>query len=93
MLLSQTGVHKDKLANYVEIDFPEVTTKKVMSIRKSKELSAVLGTTADIHVCEHLQRSFCRRLGSGKLSQLKGERLCMHRRIISCLPTCASRHL
>jgi hypothetical protein len=46
-------VHKEKLANYVEIDFPEVTSKKVMCIRKSKELSAVLGDAADIHVCKH----------------------------------------
>lgn len=59
MLLSQTGVHKDKLANYVEIDFPEVTSKKAMSIRKSKELSAVLGNAPDIYVCEHLQRFSC----------------------------------
>ena len=28
---------------YVEIDFPEITTRKAMSIRKSKELSAALG--------------------------------------------------
>jgi hypothetical protein len=53
--ISQTGVHKDILSNYVEIDFPEVTGKKAMSIRKSKELSAVLGNPSDILVCEHLQ--------------------------------------
>jgi len=47
-----TGVHKDILSNYVEIDFPEVTGKKVMSIRKSKELSAVLGNPSDIHVSQ-----------------------------------------
>jgi hypothetical protein len=86
-------VHKNKLANYVEIDFPEVTSKKAMSIRKSKELSAVLGDAADIHVCEHLQRFRCRHLGSGRLSQLKEERLWMHQHIIYCLPTYAFRHL
>ncbi|KAF8133125.1 S-adenosyl-L-methionine-dependent methyltransferase [Mycena galopus ATCC 62051] len=35
-----TGAHKDALAAYVEMDFPEITTKKAMAIRKSKELSA-----------------------------------------------------
>ncbi|KAG5637726.1 hypothetical protein H0H81_003436 [Sphagnurus paluster] len=37
------GTHKDTLATYVEVDFPEVTTRKAMSIRKSKELGAILG--------------------------------------------------
>nr|GAT48584.1 predicted protein [Mycena chlorophos] len=37
-----TGAHKDALATYIELDFPEITTKKAMAIRKSKELSAVL---------------------------------------------------
>ncbi|KAF8070720.1 S-adenosyl-L-methionine-dependent methyltransferase [Lyophyllum atratum] len=46
-----TGTHKDALATYVEMDFPEVTSKKAMAIRKSKELSAVLGTSpSDIQV-------------------------------------------
>ncbi|KAJ7119623.1 leucine carboxyl methyltransferase [Mycena epipterygia] len=39
-----TGAHKDALAAYVELDFPEITSKKAMAIRKSKDLSAVLGT-------------------------------------------------
>lgn len=56
MLLRQTGAHKDKLANYVEIDFPEVTSKKAMAIMRSKELSVVLGNPSDIHVGERLQR-------------------------------------
>ncbi|KAJ7675490.1 leucine carboxyl methyltransferase [Mycena rosella] len=38
-----TGAHKDALAAYVELDFPEITSKKAMAIRKSKDLSAVLG--------------------------------------------------
>lgn len=48
----QTGAHKDKLANYVEIDFPEVTSKKAMAIMRSKELSVVLGNPSDIHVAQ-----------------------------------------
>ena len=50
-LLRQTGTHRDKVATYVEIDFPEVTSKKAMSIRKSKELSNVLGNATDVHLC------------------------------------------
>ena len=74
MLFSQTGVHRDKLANYVEVDFPEVTSKKAMSIRKSKELSTVLGNAADIHVCQHFsnftvdiqaQVDYCSSRGNG----------------------------
>ncbi|KII95638.1 hypothetical protein PLICRDRAFT_98074 [Plicaturopsis crispa FD-325 SS-3] len=38
-----TGPYKNLLASYVEFDFPEVTSQKAMAIRKSKELSAVLG--------------------------------------------------
>ncbi|KAF8198391.1 leucine carboxyl methyltransferase [Mycena galopus ATCC 62051] len=45
-----TGAHKDALAAYVEMDFPEITTKKAMAIRKSKELSAVLGNPAEVAV-------------------------------------------
>ncbi|KAF5380584.1 hypothetical protein D9615_004670 [Tricholomella constricta] len=40
-----TGTHKDALATYIEVDFPEVTTKKAMAIRKSKDLSAILGSS------------------------------------------------
>ncbi|KAJ6558150.1 leucine carboxyl methyltransferase [Mycena capillaripes] len=45
-----TGAHKEALAAYVEMDFPEITTKKAMAIRKSKDLSAVLGNPADVVV-------------------------------------------
>ncbi|KAG6902771.1 hypothetical protein C0995_011919 [Termitomyces sp. Mi166 len=38
-----TGKYKDLLKKYVEIDFAEVTSKKAMAIRKSRELSKVLG--------------------------------------------------
>ena len=36
------------MAKYIEIDFAENTTKKAMTIRKSKELSAVLGKPEDV---------------------------------------------
>ncbi|KAI0079248.1 leucine carboxyl methyltransferase [Panus rudis PR-1116 ss-1] len=39
---------KDLLASYVELDFSENTTKKAMAIRKSRELSALLGTPDDV---------------------------------------------
>ncbi|KAF9268555.1 leucine carboxyl methyltransferase [Marasmius fiardii PR-910] len=41
-----TGPHKSVLSAYIEIDFSENTTKKAMAIRKSKELSAVVGVDA-----------------------------------------------
>ncbi|KAJ7747664.1 S-adenosyl-L-methionine-dependent methyltransferase [Mycena maculata] len=45
-----TGAHKVALAAYVELDFPEITSKKAMAIRKSRDLSAVLGNPADVTV-------------------------------------------
>ncbi|KAJ7117888.1 S-adenosyl-L-methionine-dependent methyltransferase [Mycena crocata] len=45
-----TSSHKDSLAAYVELDFPEITSKKAMAIRKSKDLSAVLGDPAAVAV-------------------------------------------
>ncbi|KAK7472413.1 carboxy methyl transferase for protein phosphatase 2A [Stygiomarasmius scandens] len=47
-----TGPLKDQLSSYVEIDFPEVTTKKAMAIKKSKDLSTVLGDTNDIKLAQ-----------------------------------------
>lgn len=44
----KTGPKKDAIRSYVEVDFVENTTKKAMAIRKSKELSAVLGPPEDI---------------------------------------------
>ncbi|PVF96733.1 leucine carboxyl methyltransferase [Serendipita vermifera] len=38
-----TGHLKEYISSYVELDFPEITTKKAMAIRKAKQLSAVLG--------------------------------------------------
>ncbi|KAI0628948.1 leucine carboxyl methyltransferase [Trametes polyzona] len=45
-----TGPKKDTLAKYIEIDFPEITTKKAMAIKKSKELSALLGPPENVAV-------------------------------------------
>ncbi|KZT01447.1 leucine carboxyl methyltransferase [Laetiporus sulphureus 93-53] len=45
-----TGPRKSWLKAYFELDFPEVTTKKAMAIRKSRDLSAVLGKPEDITV-------------------------------------------
>jgi len=38
-----TGPYKNRLAKYIEIDFPEVTSKKAMAISKNKDLSAIVG--------------------------------------------------
>jgi hypothetical protein len=46
--LRKTGPLKDQSSSYVELDFPEVTTKKAMAIKKSKDLSAVLGDPNEI---------------------------------------------
>ncbi|KAH8087815.1 leucine carboxyl methyltransferase [Cristinia sonorae] len=43
-----TSPRKDILGRYIEIDFSENTTKKAMAIRKSKELSALLGQPEDV---------------------------------------------
>ncbi|PPQ79591.1 hypothetical protein CVT26_015433 [Gymnopilus dilepis] len=42
------GPLKDALQTYFEVDFPEITTKKAMSIRKSKDLMAGLGDPAGV---------------------------------------------
>lgn len=39
----QTSPLKDHIASYVELDFPEITGKKARSIRRSKQLSSILG--------------------------------------------------
>lgn len=44
----QIGSHKETLSKYVEIDFAENTTKKAMAIRKSKDLSTLLGNPEDV---------------------------------------------
>ncbi|KAF9464970.1 S-adenosyl-L-methionine-dependent methyltransferase [Collybia nuda] len=45
------GPHKDTIAKYIEIDFPEITSKKALAIRKSDILSQGLGDSADILLC------------------------------------------
>jgi [phosphatase 2A protein]-leucine-carboxy methyltransferase len=48
----QTGPHKNLIKSYIEIDFPEITTKKAMSIKKSKALSEILGKPDEIRLGE-----------------------------------------
>lgn len=43
-----TGPRSHVLRSYLELDFPDVVTKKAMAIRKSRELSAVLGSPESI---------------------------------------------
>ncbi|TFK23147.1 leucine carboxyl methyltransferase [Coprinopsis marcescibilis] len=38
-----TGAYNEELSTYIEVDFPEIVTKKAMAIRKSKDMSQVLG--------------------------------------------------
>ncbi|KDR75649.1 hypothetical protein GALMADRAFT_68922 [Galerina marginata CBS 339.88] len=40
------------LQTYVEVDFPEITTKKAMAIRKSKDLMAGLGDPAAVSLAQ-----------------------------------------
>ncbi len=49
-MFGQTSACAAQLASYVEIDFPENTTKKAMAIRKSKELSSHLGKPEDVRL-------------------------------------------
>ncbi|KAH8115412.1 leucine carboxyl methyltransferase [Phellopilus nigrolimitatus] len=41
---------KDNVIKYIEIDFPEITMKKAMTIRKNKDLSSVLGEPEQVIV-------------------------------------------
>ncbi|KAF9560962.1 leucine carboxyl methyltransferase [Agrocybe pediades] len=47
-----TGPLNDSLHAYVEVDFPEITTKKTMAIRKSKDLSSGLGDPTAISLAQ-----------------------------------------
>ncbi|KAI6007607.1 S-adenosyl-L-methionine-dependent methyltransferase [Pisolithus orientalis] len=47
-----TGPYKDHLRVYAELDFPEVTVKKAMSIRKSSQLGAVLGSPETVSLAQ-----------------------------------------
>ncbi|KAI0036129.1 leucine carboxyl methyltransferase [Vararia minispora EC-137] len=44
------GTSREHLACYIELDFPENTTRKAMAVRKSKVLSAALGRSEDIQI-------------------------------------------
>lgn len=48
MFFRQAGPRASKLATYIEVDFAENTTKKAMAIRKSKDLSTLLGKPEDV---------------------------------------------
>ncbi|KAF5393277.1 hypothetical protein D9757_000448 [Collybiopsis confluens] len=43
-----TGPQNDGLSTYIEVDFPENTMKKAMAIKKSKDLSVILGSPIDV---------------------------------------------
>ncbi|TFY57730.1 hypothetical protein EVG20_g8426 [Dentipellis fragilis] len=45
-----TGPHKDLLVRYVELDFPEITSRKAMAIRKSKVLNPLLGPSESVKI-------------------------------------------
>jgi len=38
------------LGAYVELDFPEITTKKAMAIKKNKDLMAGLGDSSQVSI-------------------------------------------
>ncbi|KAF9486008.1 leucine carboxyl methyltransferase [Pholiota conissans] len=42
----------DNLKTYIEVDFPEITTKKAMAIRKSKELMSGLGDAGNVSLAQ-----------------------------------------
>lgn len=43
-----TGPHQDVIKSYIEVDFHEITTKKAMSIKKSRQLLEILGNPDEI---------------------------------------------
>ncbi|KAI0061215.1 leucine carboxyl methyltransferase [Artomyces pyxidatus] len=45
-----TGPHGNRLAKYIELDFPDITSRKAMTIRKSQLLSAVLGSPDNVAI-------------------------------------------
>lgn len=57
----KTGPRKDVLRAYFEVDFAENTTKKAMAIRKSRDLSSVLGRPEEVTMgeSETALRVFC----------------------------------
>ncbi|KAF9012542.1 S-adenosyl-L-methionine-dependent methyltransferase [Cyathus striatus] len=47
-----TGPNASNLGKYIEIDLPEITSKKAMTIKRSKELNAVLGNSVDVTLAQ-----------------------------------------
>ncbi|KAI0821410.1 S-adenosyl-L-methionine-dependent methyltransferase [Irpex lacteus] len=47
-----SGPRAQQVARYVELDFAENTTRKAMAIRKSKELSSLLGKSEDVKIVD-----------------------------------------
>lgn len=45
---------KDDIAKYIEVDFTEITTKKAMSIRKSKDMNSLLGEAEHVQISERI---------------------------------------
>jgi len=74
------GPQTEILEKYVEIDFTENTTKKAMAIRKSRDLSALLGKPEDVTLINagtglsspvyHLLAADLRSPSTGSLAQL-----------------------
>ena len=48
---NSTALSRSRLARYIEVDFPEATTKKAMLIRQKKDLAELLGD--DVTICAH----------------------------------------
>ncbi|CAA7258954.1 unnamed protein product [Cyclocybe aegerita] len=46
------GSLEDNLQVYVEVDFPEITTKKAMAIKKHKELVSLLGDPSQVSLAQ-----------------------------------------
>lgn len=68
---------------YIEIDFPEITTKKAMAIRKSKELMSGLGDAGNVS----LGRSILRSCSSHKMTNTAQGGTALHSSRYHLLPT------
>jgi len=51
-----SGSRNESLRTYIEVDLPENVLSKCMAIRKSKELSAIIGSDAALSACHRLPR-------------------------------------
>lgn len=50
---SSVDAVRNSIAKYIEIDFPEATTRKAMAIRKQTVLSGILGPDTKLGKCRH----------------------------------------